>query len=154
MEKLNKLTNTLNKIKFLSNKIIEKAIPIMQELEEDNNYILESFVDDLIESNPELGKNNPSLLLEYLQSTMIELLTDAEIIIKEIESFSDAVIQGDDAIDEGEDDFPFLLQVWRGDIYEKQNIKGLKDLEKDLKKQLKNLDEEKIISLTLERVLN
>ena len=44
--------------------------------------------------------------------------------------------EGEEAIDEGEDEYPFLMEVWCGDIYEKEGLSGLKELAKDLKEQL------------------
>ncbi len=144
MERLNQLTKMLNTIKNLSNNIIEKSIPIMKELAEENN--------DLLEELLEKQDIDADVAIETLQNICLDLTKDAESVIEEIEPFSDAIIQGQDALDEGEDEYPFLLQVWYGDMYEESEIEGLKVLAKDLKKQLKQVDEDKIIDKALSQL--
>nr|QBK86571.1 MAG: uncharacterized protein LCMAC102_03660 [Marseillevirus LCMAC102] len=143
MEKLNGLTKMLNTIKNLSTDIIEKSLPIMQELTKVNNDLLEELLEKDVKAD---------IAIETLQNICLDLTKDAENVIENIELFSEAIIQGQDALDEGAEEYPFLLQVWYGDMYEESEIKGLELLAKDLKKQLKQIDEDKIIDKALSQL--
>ena len=138
MNRLNNLTNTLNLIEKYSREIIAECIPIMEQLKDPESEL----VGEVLESVKDVSKPKA---LKTLQDICLDLVEDSEKIVKEIESFSDAVVQGEEAIDEGEDEYPFLMEVWCGDIYEKENLNGLKELAKDLKGQLSEVDEDKII---------
>lgn len=145
MERLNQLTSTLNVIRQLSNEIITTALPIMKELEETDNDLLDEFLEEVDDFTPEDA-------LALLQNTSLGLVSDAETIKKEIENFSDAVIQGEDAITEGEKEYPFLLQVWYGDMYGDTGITGLQSLVNDLRKQLADVDEDRILEIAIPKV--
>ena len=160
MDKLNNLTSTLNEIHGIAKKIIKKALPIMEELSEDDNDLIddlselieatatteESVTVETTEGNEENGDDEESGddeteateeddetdtnidLNSLLRDTVTSLIGDAETVINEIESFTDVVTEGDEAIEENETKYPFFIQVWFGDIYDKSHIKGLQSL--------------------------
>ena len=143
MNRLNELTNTLNIIEKYSRNIISKLIPIMKDLKDPQSDIVEEVLDNVNGAKKEI-------VLEMLQEICLKLAEDSEKIVIEIEAFSDAIIQGEEAIDEGEEEYPFLMEVWCGDIYEKDKMGALKELSLDLKDQLSEVDENKIA----EQVIN
>ena len=145
MERLNQLTIALNVIRRLSYEIISTALPIMEELEKPDNEL----INELLEKKPNI---NPEAAMILLQQTSMLLVADAQIVNKEIESFSEAVIHGEDGLSEGETEYPFLLQVWYGDMYEKLEIEGLQAFATDLQGQLSIMDEDKILKDTLSRL--
>lgn len=142
MNQLNKLTVTLNAIKNLSKKIISTAIPIMKELENSENDLLDEFLDSV-------DSLNEKEALEFLQDISLSLVKDAECVVKEIESFSGSVVLGEEAIDEGEDEYPFLMMVWYGDTYGIDGIEGLNTLVLDLQKQLADINEDNILEIAI-----
>ncbi len=117
----------------------------MEELEKPDNEL----INELLEKKPNI---NPEAAMILLQQTSMLLVADAQIVNKEIESFSEAVIHGEDGLSEGETEYPFLLQVWYGDMYEKLEIEGLQAFATDLQGQLSIMDEDKILKDTLSRL--
>jgi len=138
MNRLNNLTNILNTVEKYSRDILSKSIPIMKELEDPDNDLVE----EIMESVKDVTKQK---VLKTLQNICLDLIEDSEKVVSEIESFSDSVVQGEEAIDEGEDEYPFMMEVWCGDIYGQEKLSGLKELALDLKEQLAEVDEDKII---------
>lgn len=145
MEQLNRLTTTLNVLRQLSQNIISKTLPIMKELENPDNDL----VDEFLQENG--GFDRPTAA-QILQNISLELIADAQTINREIESFSDAVIHGEDGIAEGENDYPFLLEVWYGDMYGETGVKGLQALVSDLREQFSKIDEDTILEIAISRL--
>jgi len=145
MNNLNEMTKVINKIVDISNKNIKKALPLMKELENIDSDMVEEFM----ESVDEIGKQ---MALELLQDTVLGLVRDSETVIKEINNFSGSVIQGEEALEEGEEEYPFLMQVWCGDIYGKEKVDGLRELCQDLKEQQSKLNEESIIEYAIKQL--
>lgn len=146
MKRLNKLANAMNTVRDLANKIIATAVPIMKELQTVENDLVDEFLEEHdIDSN---------LALSLLQDRSLTLIRDSETVLKEIESFSESVIQGEDAVDEGADDYPFLIQVWYGDTYGESDLKGINSLILDLQEQLSQIDEDKILEAAMARYVS
>lgn len=145
MNRLNNLTKTLNSIEEYSREILSNTIPIMKELENPDNDLVE----EVMESVEGITKQKALKTLRYI---CLDLVEDSEKVVSEIESFSDAVIQGEEAIDEGEEEYPFMMEVWCGDIYEQEKLEGLKELALDLKEQLQEVDEDKIIEESINKL--
>lgn len=145
MNRLNNLTRTLNSIEKYSREILSNTIPIMKDLEDPDNDLVE----EVIESVDGATKQK---VLKTLQDICLDLVEDSEKVVSEIESFSDAVVQGEEAIDEGEDEYPFMMEVWCGDIYEQEKLEGLRELALDLKEQLEEVDEDKIIEEAINKL--
>jgi hypothetical protein len=145
MNKLNNLTSTLNIIENTARAILSKTIPIMEELK----YTDSDIVEEVMESTKDISSKK---VLEVLQNICLDLVEDAEKVVLEIESFSDAVLQGEDVIEEREEEYLFLMEVWCGDIYEKEKLAGLKELAKELKNQLNEVDEYKIIGKAINKL--
>lgn len=140
MDRLKELTSLLSSIKTLSTKIIKKAVPVMKDLENDSSELVQDVIDDLGEKHPDEED-----ILERLRTSSLDRVADAEAVMREIESFAEAINQGEEALDRCQDQYPFLFEVWYGDIYESGGIEGLKILRKNLTQQLSNTSEEKII---------
>jgi hypothetical protein len=145
MERLNKLTETLNVLRHLSHQIISTALPIMKELENPNSELVNEFMDE----RPGIDRNTATTIL---QTVSLELVNDAKVVNEEIESFSASVIYGEDGISEGEDEYPFLIQVWYGDMYGDSEINGLQALVIDLQSQLSKIDEDVILKNALSKL--
>jgi hypothetical protein len=145
MNKLNSLTNILNIIENTAKDILAKALPIMKDLESTNSEL----VDEVMEYIKDVSSQT---VLEVLQNICLDLVEDAEKVVLEIEAFSDAVVQGEEVIEEREEEYLFLMEVWCGDIYEKEKLAGLKELARELKNQLKEVDENKIIEHAISKL--
>lgn len=146
MEKLNSLTKRLNKIYQLSNKILRQALPYLSELDSEDN--------DLVVTLQEKASIDPKMALELLRQVSLEIINVAEKTSKEIDSFSECIIQGESSLLENEDKHPFLLEVWFGDYYEEYHNTGLDKLIEDLEDNLSKINEDDIISLALAKVVS
>jgi len=145
MEKLNHLVRTLNAVKNLTSQILGKAVPILETLGSKDETLLDEFLDE----NDGIDRETAA---SVLQTISLGLVKDAETIIQEMEKFSDVVIQGEDALSENQDDYPFLMQVWCGDMYGEMGTEGFQHLIRDLREQLANVDEDKIFELALSKL--
>ncbi len=142
MNKLNQLTKTLNSIKLLANKFIGKIFPIMEEISENDS--------DIIDEMMERGKGlDEKTAMELIRKTILEKVEDSKNVANEIDAFMNAVVDGEKGIERDSEYYPFLWQVWCGDIYDVDGISGLLELRKDLKYQLSNANEEKLIETAL-----
>lgn len=117
----------------------------MEKLKQEDNDLVEELLEDGLEINS-------AEALETLQQISLELVNDSEIVLREIESFTEAVLQGDDAIMESEDEYPFLIQVWCGDMYPESHIEGLESLVEDLSSQMTQISEDSILDLVKQRL--
>jgi predicted transcriptional regulator len=145
MNKLNNLTSILNIIENTSRDILSKAVPIMKDLKNTDSEM----VDEVMEY---VKDESTRTVLEVLQNICLDLVEDAEKVVLEIEAFSDAVVQGEEVIEEREEEYLFLMEVWCGDIYEKEKLAGLKELAKELKNQLKEVSENKIVEHAINKL--
>jgi len=82
---------------------------------------------------------------QYLEEYILELVSEAKSVSDEIENFEKDFQQADISEKRGEKLYPFLAEVWFGDAYSKRGMKGIKELEKGLKKNKKLLKKHLII---------
>lgn len=128
MDSIKDLSKHLSKSRKLSKQIIDYAIPIMKNIDSKDELLIE----ELQEQFP----NYPTQrLFAIMKKTILELVHDPEYILKEVEEFSDILIKkGSEDIYAYVNKAPFLVGVWCGDVYDKEGIASLIDLNKDLKK--------------------
>jgi len=143
MKCVQNLASVLSDIEKMSNKIVKNTLAILTDLADADS----DMVEDVTESCSGIS---PEDILEKLREITIPLSSDAETILAEISSFSENIIQGDDILDDGGDDYPFLLQVWYGDIYEKEELLGLKELYMDLEDQYEKITDSNIVILAID----
>ena len=142
MQRLKKLNSVLEEIDKTSRKILKRALPIMKELEDIDSYLVDDYLD-------KTGGDNREEALERLQNISLQLISDSEIVQKEIVNFSESVIQGEEGLENQSDQFPFLLEVWCGDMYGESDIDGLRLLSNDLKRQLLDVTDERLIEMAM-----
>lgn len=136
MNKLNQLTTLLNKINDHSSGIIDNVYPIIKELKKDDSELIEDLLDDV-----DIEKSEG---LKILRGLAVSLIEDATKITREIDSFTNAILQGDDIVENNVDNYPFLAEVWFGDLYGESDIEALQILEGDIYKQYMSSNEDAI----------
>lgn len=136
MDRLNKLTETLNELSHLSRAIIQKLLPLMEEINEPNN----DFIANLKMKGCELTDGKAT---KILQDAVIKLTVDAKTVQRELPIFSACIIRSNKSLKDA--NCPFMKEVWYGDMYGDDNIEGLLLLKLDLQKQLDTADEDKIL---------
>jgi hypothetical protein len=138
---------TLKSLKNTSRSILSKMLPIVQELQEDKNGI----VDEIIYKRKKLDYNT---VLEDLRNICINMIADATNVDKEIDEFTISALKGgksletsiEASIDISIEKHPFLSEVWYGDVYDdKSGQKALEELQHELSKILPQINEDKII---------
>lgn len=141
MDRLNKLIETLNGLSSTAKAIIQKLIPLMEEINESPN----DFITNLKMKGCELADPQATKLL---QNAVIKLTVDAKTVQRELPIFSAAISQFDKSLNDV--NCPFMKEVWYGDMYGTDGLQGLLSLKLDLEKQLAVADEDKILELAVD----
>lgn len=128
----------VSEIKTISSKIIRRAIPMMEDIGDDESEYVEMFVD----AYPDLERGK---IREVLQSISTAWVDEAERVRLEIDTF--ITISGDEVkINEGCSEF--FAQIWAGDTYGKEGAEALKELLNDLQTQLGTVTESYLLDET------
>jgi len=146
MEDLSKLTNLLNDIGKESKKILQTSLPILKELANEDNDIVDSVIDE------HDGYISSDQACDFLRETTTQLTEDAQKVIREIDTFAKFLVRGETEFEEHEEDYPFLAQVWWGDTYPEDKIGGLNFLLEDLRKCSEKMNTDYIIDRVLEQL--
>jgi len=81
-----------------------------------------------------------------LQEFSVSLISNAENVKKEASSFTKSYEQGYDVLDKNIKQYPFLAEVWFGDVYDgKEESFAFETLLEELKTELSEADEDFII---------
>jgi len=85
MEAITSSSNTVTTIKKLAKSIVKLMMPHMEDLvDEDTSTLLESFIEGY---NVQI---DPQLALRILQDTAVEMISVADYVLKEIDTFGPA----------------------------------------------------------------
>ena len=117
--------------------LLEKTLPIMEDLTETDNDIVEEIV--YCCNN---GDKAPTadVINKWLQEQTLELVSDASKVNGEIDKFIEAYQKDKGEMDKQAKDYPFLAKVWFGDIYDgSDEIECIKALIKDIESDIKNV---------------
>jgi hypothetical protein len=135
MNSLKNLNILLKQIKTISKDIMRASLELMNDLKSEDCEIVEL----ILERRHDLS---PDKALELAQEESLGLVKDAEQILKELPLF---VVSDSNGFhfNENMEECPFLIQVWRGDTYDQDDIGGLKLLKDDLQSQLADISIEK-----------
>lgn len=128
------LTKILGDIKKISEKIIQKALPIMETIETEDASTVVNFLERV--------PGDTSHALEVLQDITLQWVKDAQPLKEEVEKF---VLYEDESIRLNTEECKVLAEAWRGDAYDKQGIDGLLALKADLKQTLERISEEELM---------
>lgn len=126
MEKLEHCLISLKEINMLCDQIIRKSVPVMKMILNDR----EKYVLMLKEIYPEKDDKE---LTKMLQDKSIEMTRDSKMIKNQMDTFIERTFLGAEDLSET----PFLTEVWSGDAYGSSGLESLKELQTDLKIQLK-----------------
>lgn len=134
----------LDDLKNKSRVLIKKMLPIMKEL--DNHGVTSDIIDEV---NYCTQADKPKIL-EFLQTSILEMIKDAQHINTEINVFSNILQkEGEEGIDNNlkTNTFPFLASVWFGDVYDKDGIEALNMLLLSVTENLKMAGDDELINL-------
>ncbi len=128
MDRLRNLTELFNNISQTCEQIIRKSVPVMKNILENKDNILESSM----KKYPNLSEKE---VKQKLQTAALNLVTDSKTIKREMTNFVNSIVERT-SMDES--NTPFLTEVWMGDAYDCQGTDALEVLLAELKEQLKN----------------
>lgn len=143
MEKLKALTKTLKELKTVASSVVALMFPIMETLGNEGDDIAGEVADET--------SIDKDVALEELLNLALEIVTDAKAVRKEIDAFADAVLKGSKALRTNASKFPFMAQVWAGDIYDVNEVDALKQLLKDLEEDKTKANESWLIDAVIAR---
>lgn len=137
-EKLDELNSALKELKLKSTDLIVTMLPIMQEITEKDS--------DIVDEISYTTKAEKKEIITWLEKRMMHMTEDAEKVIKEIDVFTENLLKGQKELEKNSEEYPFLAEVWYGDIYNgKDEKEALLLLTKDINKYLKDANEDSII---------
>jgi CHASE3 domain sensor protein len=128
MQDLENLVEVLKNIKKHATKIGLKLVDVMEEV----NDISSDAVSEVVA----VTECENSVAQTVLQDLTIAFVDDAQKVLNEIDEFANASHTG--AVSHTSTTYPFLAEVWYGDVYDDDGIKGLECLNKDLSDKLSN----------------
>ena len=137
MNNLVTLCTLLSDVQKTCNAILKKSLVVMKKMVENDADIL----DAISRVKPDLPMSEISKLAK---NASLDMVKDANSVLEELDAFSDAIAKNEDIEDCGAD---FLIDVWRGDVYDCTEIKSIIALLDDLTDQYKSCGTKKIIEL-------
>lgn len=143
---LEDLASSVRKLKKVALELVKGCIPIMQEIEDRHSDILSDF----IEKYPP-GTHTPETAQALLREVSLDLSRDARHVIDEIDAFEKFIMKGQSSLQQNAEKYPFLAEVWFGDVYNVSKTAALRKLTSDMKNTLDNLSEELFINEAFER---
>jgi len=142
MDWLRNIVETLTLLKETSTRVIQKMLPIMQSLSQKKEIVEE--VLRLLAN--EGGSVTSDKIERYLRAKTLNIIDDSEKIIKEFDNFTSAVSNGKADIERNIKLYPFLAEVWYGDVFDgKEGIDALQHLIFKLEDDLNKIDHERFI---------
>ena len=128
-EKLVEL-DVLKELKITVVNILSVVVPVMQQLQEDNNEIVDEVVYCCGTSTEKLDKTKVN---KWLQKKSLELVAEPQKISNEIDAFIKVYLTGTDNLEKHMKEYGVLAEVWFGDTYDgKEGISSIKELLKDM----------------------
>ena len=125
MDHLVNLAGTLSSLKEVSNAILHDRLPIMSKISLSNNIIDEVVARTGADANE---------VTDFIYAMTLEIIDKAEVVKKEIDAFVFAAGEGKSEIEKNIDAYPFLADVWFGDIYDgKEGVSAIQFLLRELK---------------------
>jgi len=134
--------NLVKSLTLVSNNILVKMVPIMQNLVDPDNDIVEEIVySTKIEDKAKVNT--------WLQNQTVFLIENSEKVKREADKFLKSYKEDSvdhDLLYKNVKQYPFLAEVWFGDNYDgKEGVEALQTLLAELKSELDNSDEDNLI---------
>lgn len=147
MENLTAISKVIKKLKLKSDELLTKMLPIMHKLVDSDNEISNEIIYNLTKKN---DKITLVIVTEWAQKRTSDIISDAEAVKKEIDNFAKTIASGGNgnkSIKKNIDGYPFLAEVWLGDVYsDKTGVTALQQLLDDIIENINNADEDVIIA--------
>jgi hypothetical protein len=145
MERLLKTTKLLTDIQNTAKSILLRSAEVIKDLYDEGEII-----EDVIDKS---GTDADDETIAAEICVIVEnLANDSKIVDKELPEFVEAFQQGEKFIENI--DSQFFLEVWFGDMYEKQGIEALEELRSELKQQLKSLNNKELTETLVSKFKN
>lgn len=146
MNRLRQLSSTLQNIEETSKKLLRRSLPILEQLTDEDNELVSSVIEEY-EGNIDVDRAT-----HLLRELTLEMIGDAETCTKEIDAFGTHILEGEESLQNNEQLYPHLSQVWFGDVYSTEGVEALNVLLDELRAYLKNMNDDYIIDETLRRL--
>ncbi len=138
MENVQQLVEITLELKDLSRDIQKEGLYLLDETD--------GIVETVRDAYPHLESKK---VTQYVREALVYILRDAQDVQKELSFFEQFIASG---LPVSESVCPLLSQVWRGDMYGCEGIRGLSELVKDLNTQLEQIDRHFLMTRVLRLV--
>lgn len=128
----------LLEIKKISSNIIQRALPMMEDI---CNEEISEYIEMYLDENPSL---DPAKIQNVLQTITTEWIADAESAQNEIAALLTSPTEEDFRLKI--ENLSFFSQIWKGDTYDLEELQGLEAFIADLKTQLANVTEKNLLA--------
>lgn len=146
MESFNRLHRVLSSLRSTSADIVNKAVSILEEIEDDDNELIENILDEVSSSIDEVQ------IVDSVARYIGKITRDAKKVLSGLEDFATVVVEGERSIERTAPGF--FQQIWFGDMYDRSGVEGLEVLLEDLKQQRQHLEETFIIKSVSKTITN
>lgn len=145
MERLLRTTKLLTDIQNTAKSILLRSTEVIKDLY-DEGEIIEDVVD-------KSGTSADDETIAAEACEIVETLAkDSKIVDRELPEFVEAFQKGEKFIESI--DSQFFLEVWFGDMYEKEGIEALEELRSELKQQLRSLNNKELTETLVSKFKN
>jgi hypothetical protein len=129
-DKLAELTLIVTSLKTDAKELIKEMLLIMEDISQKKSEIVSEVV--------HRTKGDKTAIINWLEQKTVSIVEDSEKVIKEIDIFAENIIKGPKELEAESQKYPFLSEVWFGDMYNgKEGKNALKALHKEISKHLK-----------------
>lgn len=137
MTNVNNVSKLLKSIHHVAEDIIIRTGKIRKYVQTDEDGLIYDLQDDY----PDEDENR---ILDVIGDVIVSLYQDARIVLGQIDSFSECLMK-ESLFEKNIEKYPFLYQVWSGDVYGLTEVDGLRELLVDLQNQSKMITIEKVL---------
>lgn len=114
-------------------KLLRLTLPIMKDLNALNSDIVAEVL-----WRTKLDKTNEEKITKFLQDKCLIIIDEAEKINKETQPFIESIKLNNDELEQNRDKYPFLLELWSGDMYDGEDgISALNKMNDELLELIK-----------------
>lgn len=144
MTNVNNVSKVLKSIHHVAEDVIIRTGKLKRAIENDDDGLIY----DLQE---EYSSEDEERVMDVISDVIISFYKDAKTVLGQIDSFSECVMK-ESLFEKNVSKYPFLHQVWTGDVYGPAEVEGLRELLKDLQSQSKIITMEEVLNRTKEEL--
>jgi len=138
------IATQIKQIKISCREILQKTVDLMKKLQPNSSLCkyIEMEIGIKLPEDAQVSKETNSLI-ECIRNVSFKFVTTAQLILNEIDIFASTFCNHTSL--ENEENCEFMKTVWYGDRYGESELDGLRELNRDLNNQIKDINQETLV---------